>query len=93
MRRDLTNEALVIAVVIAECGHDGAVGREGQGVERRPFVLVTAHELGDQMLRQGGTAAVACNQETAPGQQVLGQHAGPGRDVVELSFECADRGT
>lgn len=72
---DLSGEDLLEAVVVAECGRGRAVGAERDRGQRLPVGAHCADKFGGQMLRGGGAAAVAGDQQPPTGVQVI---AGPG---------------
>jgi hypothetical protein len=74
----LTRENFVEAVIVADGGEDGAVGRQRDGTELGAFTLETPDELGGKMLSVGGrTAIAACQHLAAVGH--AGQHGLHGR--------------
>jgi hypothetical protein len=56
---------MIEAVVVADRGERGSIGRERNRRERRALGFVTADELGGDMLRVGGAAAVAAQEHLA----------------------------
>src|SRR5205814_1524923 len=67
---DLTLEDRLVPGVVRPAGQHRAVGGERERRQRRPVrELESPDELADEMLRVGGTAAVAAHQHLAPTRQ------------------------
>ena len=64
-RLDLLGEDDVVAVVVADRGEDRGVDGQRDRRQARPLALEAADELGREMLRVGGRAAVAAGQHLA----------------------------
>ena len=68
-RSDLAGEDLGIAEVVAGGGERGRVGGEGDRRQAGPGGLEAHGELGRDVLGVGGAAAVAAEEELAPGPE------------------------
>lgn len=84
---DLSGKDRLIAVVVRDSGEDGRVRGEGKGGEGEALGAKAADEFGIEMLRIGGTAAIAAPEDFLSGAQSAGDNAGNGLDDWELSFE------
>ncbi len=72
----LAREHLVVAVVVADRRDRGAVHAERHGRQPRAVHQVAARELGRQVLRVGGAAAVAAEVHGAAALEALHEHFG-----------------
>ena len=75
---DLAREDFIGVVVVADGGHEFAVGGEGDGGIGPAVVAVAAEELGGQMGGVGSAAAIAAHQQfVAGGETPHDQLCGP----------------
>jgi hypothetical protein len=70
-RLDLAREDLVEAVVVGDGREDRGVRRQRDGGDAAAFQRVAAHQLGGNVLRIGGAAAVPEHEQLVPGTQRL----------------------
>ena len=90
---DLPREDLIGVVVVADRGHEFAVGGEGDGGIRPAVVAVAAEELGGEMRGVGSAAAVAAHQQfVAGGEAAHDQLHGPVEGFLQLA-QGASRAT
>lgn len=92
-RTDLAGKNLGEAVVIADSGQDGTVGRQGDGCQLLAFGLETADQLGGKVLGIGSRAAIAAGQDLAAIEQGAGQHFDGGGDRCGHRFNAVELGT
>jgi len=87
---ELTGEEVVEAVVVACGGEDRRVGGEGDGAEGRAVDGEADDELGDEVLRVGGGATVAGDEELVAGFHGLGGELGDGDESFGDGFVGED---
>src|SRR5207302_10818581 len=68
---DLTREYLLVAVIVAESCENGCVCRERNSRQRGAIRPEASHQLGGQMLRVGGAAAISKEQNLVPALEHL----------------------
>ena len=76
----LALEHLLEAVVVADGGERGGVGGKRKGRERRAVEAEAADQLGGDVLRVGGAAAIAGEHDLAAGAQRAGNPVGDRND-------------
>ncbi len=87
---ELAGEEVVEAVVVAGGGEDGGVGGEGDGAEGRAVDGEADDELGDEMLRVGCGATVACDEKFVAGLHGLRGEFGDGDEGMDDCFVGKD---
>jgi len=65
----LAREDLLIPIIVADGGQNGAVCRQGEGRERRAIEVEPPHEFAGDMLGIGRATAVSRNQDLVTGTQ------------------------
>ena len=84
---DLTTEDLVERVVVSDRGDQPGIRRERNAADRRSIAPVVREQLGREMLRRKGAAAVAAREDAPAISQHINQHP---RDALELTERAAD---
>ena len=79
-RAHLLGEHLLVGVVVGDRGEGRAVGGERHRGERRALDLEAVEELGGEMLRVGGRAAVAAGEHLAAPLEGFGEERACPRD-------------
>ncbi len=64
-RLDLPREHPIERVVVGDAGQHAGVGRQRDGGQRGALALKAAHQLGGHVLRVGGAAAIAEDEQLA----------------------------
>src|SRR5213078_5230259 len=86
-RAHLAREHLVVAVVVGDGGERRGVGGERDGSQRLPFALEPPDELRREVLRVGGAAAVAEEEEFPPAGERLGDQVHGARERLAILLQ------
>jgi len=86
-RFDLPRENLFVPEIIADSSQGGSVCGEGNRGKRAPRLFIASHQLGGNVLRIGGTAAIPAKQDLLSGLERLADEATGLFDLAELGVD------